>query len=134
LSNDEDNDAAFKASIIPAAFSASVMGVVIFLMAARHILPRQENHIVFFCANFRHTRPSKLPLTSAREFVTSISGDEMRPKSVDLRKNLRSPDDASRQELEALKTAKAEQDLSHQKLDRFIADALAELSRDDRAA
>ena len=110
------------------------MGVVIFLMAARHILPRQENHIVFFCANFRHTRPSKLPLTSAREFVTSISGDEMRPKSVDLRKNLRSPDDASRQELEALKAAKAEQDISHQKLDRFIADALAELSRDDRAA
>jgi hypothetical protein len=58
----------------------------------------------------------------------------MRPKSVNLRKNLRSPDEASRQELEALKTAKAGQDLSHQKLDRFIADALAELSRDDRAA
>jgi hypothetical protein len=58
----------------------------------------------------------------------------MRPKSVDLRKNLRSPDAASRHELEALKTAKAEQDISHQKLDRFIADALAELSGDDRAA
>jgi hypothetical protein len=58
----------------------------------------------------------------------------MRPKSVDFQKNLRSPDDASRQELEALKAAKAEQDISHQKLDRFIADALAELSRDDRAA
>jgi hypothetical protein len=121
-----------QGSIILAAFSASVIGVVI-LMAARHILPRQENHIVFFCANFRHTRPSRLPLTSAREIVTSISGDEMRPKSVDLRKNLRSPDDTSREELEALKTAKAGQDMSHQKLDRFIADALAELSRNDRA-
>jgi hypothetical protein len=52
LSNDEDNDAAFKASIILVAFSASVMGVVIFLMAARHILPRQENHIVFFFRKF----------------------------------------------------------------------------------
>ena len=57
----------------------------------------------------------------------------MRPKSVDLGKNLRSPNDTSRQELEALKAAKAGQDVSHQKLDRFIADALDELSRHDRA-
>jgi hypothetical protein len=58
----------------------------------------------------------------------------MRSKNVQSREDLLSPDEASRQELEALQTAKAGQDISHQKLDRFIAAALAELSREDRAA
>jgi hypothetical protein len=37
-------------------------------------------------------------------------------------------------DLDALETAKARQDMSHQKLDRFIAAALAELSDEYRAA
>jgi hypothetical protein len=71
-------------------------------------------------------------LTSAREFVAGISGDEMRPNSVHLREDFLSPDDASRSDLEALETAKAEQDASHQKLDQFIAATLAELSGENR--
>jgi hypothetical protein len=58
----------------------------------------------------------------------------MRPKSVRLRENSLSSDDSSETELEALKTAKARQDISHQNLDEFIAAALAELNREDRAA
>jgi hypothetical protein len=58
----------------------------------------------------------------------------MRPKSVRLRDNSLSSDDVSKSELEALKTAKARQDISHQNLDEFIAAALAELNRRDRAA
>ena len=58
----------------------------------------------------------------------------MRPKSVRLRDNSLSPDEASKSELEALKSAKARQDISHQNLDEFIAAALAELNRRDRAA
>jgi len=58
----------------------------------------------------------------------------MRPKNVQSREDVLSPDEASRQELEALQAAKAGQDISHQKLDRFIAAALVELSRGDRAA
>jgi hypothetical protein len=58
----------------------------------------------------------------------------MRPKSVRLRDNSLSSDEASRSELEALKSAKARQDISHQNLDEFIAAALAELNRQDRAA
>jgi len=58
----------------------------------------------------------------------------MRPKSVRVRKNSLSSDEASKSELEALKSAKARQDISHQNLDKFIAAALAELNRGDRAA
>jgi hypothetical protein len=58
----------------------------------------------------------------------------MRPKSVRLRENSLSSDDASKSELEALKTAKARQDVSHQNLEEFIAAALEELNREDRAA
>ena len=43
------------------------------------------------------------------------------------------PDQMSRPEGEAFETAKARQDLSHQKLDNFIAAALAELNDDERA-
>ena len=58
----------------------------------------------------------------------------MRPKSVRVRNNSLSSDEASKSELEALKSAKARQDISHQNLDKFIAAALAELNRGDRAA
>ena len=87
-------------------------------------------------------------VTSAREFVSRISGDEMKPTRVRLPKNtlfqgdaFRSDafqrdafrgdtfqGDASRPDLEALATAKARQDASHRKLDKFITAALAELS------
>jgi hypothetical protein len=42
------------------------------------------------------------------------------------------PDEMSRREGEAFETAKARQDLSHQRLDQFIAAALAELNDDER--
>jgi hypothetical protein len=63
----------------------------------------------------------------------------MRPNSVRLREDLPLedlpfPDEAPRANLDALETAKARQDLSHQKLDEFIAAALAELSDEVRAA
>ena len=58
----------------------------------------------------------------------------MKPNRVRLPKDVLFPDGASRPDLEALETAKARQDMSHQKLDRFIAAALAELGGEDRAA
>lgn len=58
----------------------------------------------------------------------------MKPDRVRLPKNVLFSDDAWRPDLEALETAKARQDMSHQKLDKFIAAALAELSGEERAA
>jgi hypothetical protein len=58
----------------------------------------------------------------------------LREDSLRLREDSLFPDDAPRPDLEALETAKARQDVSHQKLDKFIAAALAELSGEDRAA
>ena len=58
----------------------------------------------------------------------------MRPNRVHLREDSSVPDDASRPDIEALETARARQDISHQKLDEFIAAALAELSDEVRAA
>jgi hypothetical protein len=58
----------------------------------------------------------------------------MKPNRVRLPKDVLFPDDTSRPDIEALETAKARQDMSHQKLDRFIAAALAELGGEDRAA
>jgi hypothetical protein len=58
----------------------------------------------------------------------------LREESLHLREDPLFPDDAPRPDLEALETAKARQDVSHQKLDKFIAAALAELSGEDRAA
>lgn len=52
----------------------------------------------------------------------------MRPNSVRLREDILFPDDASRPDLEALETAKARQDVFHQKLDQWIAAAIAEFS------
>jgi hypothetical protein len=51
-----------------------------------------------------------------------------------LREDFLFPGDASRPDLEALETAKARQDESHQKLNRWISAAIAELSDEDRAA
>ena len=57
-----------------------------------------------------------------------------RPASIRLPKNVLFQDDAARPDLEALQTAKARQDESHQKLDEFIAAALAELGGGDQPA
>jgi hypothetical protein len=59
---------------------------------------------------------------------------KMKPNLVPLRDDSSVPDDASKPDLVGLETAKARQDLSHQKLERFIAEALAELSDEVRAA
>ena len=56
----------------------------------------------------------------------------MKPDRVRLPKNTLFQGDTPRPDLEALETAKARQDASHHKLDRFITAALAELSDDDR--
>jgi len=58
----------------------------------------------------------------------------MRPNRVHLRDDCFVPDDASKPDLDALEIAKARQNLSHQKLEKFIAAALAELSDEVRAA
>ncbi len=52
----------------------------------------------------------------------------MRPNSVRLPENFLFPDDALRSDLDALRIAKTRQDGSHQKLDKWIAAAIAELS------
>src|ERR1700686_4501346 len=86
--------------------------------------------------------PSFFPQTSAAlaglypphqrpRICISYSGDDMRPASVRLPKNTLFQGDAARPDLDALETAKARQDLSHQKLDKFIAAALAELSGEE---
>ena len=58
----------------------------------------------------------------------------MKPNRVHLRDDSSVPDDASKPDLDALEIAMARQDLSHQKLEKFIAAALAELSDEVRAA
>ena len=52
----------------------------------------------------------------------------MRPNAFRLPENSLFEDDAFRPDLAALKKAKARQDRSHQKLDRWITAAIAELS------
>ena len=56
-----------------------------------------------------------------------------RPASVRSPKDVLFQDDSSRPDLEALRTAKVRQDESHQRLDQFIAAALAELNAADGA-
>ena len=58
----------------------------------------------------------------------------MKPNLVPLRDDSFVPGDASKPDLVGLEKAKARHDLSHQKLERFIAEALAELSDEVRAA
>ena len=61
-------------------------------------------------------------------------GTEMRPNRVRLPENFLFPEGASKPDLDALKTAKARQDVSYQKLDTWIAAAIAELSDEKRFA
>ena len=56
----------------------------------------------------------------------------MRPNHVRLPENFLFPDGASKPDLDALKTAKARQDVSYQKLDTWIAATIAELSDEKR--
>jgi hypothetical protein len=58
----------------------------------------------------------------------------MRPNRARLPENLLFPDGASKPDLDALKTAQARQDVSHQKLDTWISAAIAELSDEKRFA
>ena len=57
----------------------------------------------------------------------------MRPASFRLPKNTLFQGDATRPDLDALEMAKARQDESHQKLDKFIKAALSELGGEKRA-
>jgi hypothetical protein len=52
----------------------------------------------------------------------------MRPNIVRLPRNVLFSDEISKTDLDALRMAKARQDGSHQKLDQWIAAAIAELS------
>ena len=56
----------------------------------------------------------------------------MRPNDVRLPANSLALDEALRSDLDALRKAKARQDVSHQKLDKWIAAAIAELSNTAR--
>jgi hypothetical protein len=57
----------------------------------------------------------------------------MTPNHDRVGEELSIPDEMSGPEGEAFETAKARQSLSHQKLESFIAAALAELNADERA-
>jgi hypothetical protein len=57
----------------------------------------------------------------------------MKPDRIRLPKNVLFTGREPRPDLEALETAKARQDYSHRKLDRFIAATIAELSSEKRA-
>jgi hypothetical protein len=59
---------------------------------------------------------------------------EMRSNGVRVLEDSLAPDEALRPDLSALKIAKARQDVSHQKLDKWIAATIAELSDQQRAA
>ena len=64
-------------------------------------------------------------------------GTEMRPNFVRLLEDYLFPDETLRPELlelDALRIAKARQDLSHDKLDKWIATTIAGLSDEKRAA
>ena len=58
----------------------------------------------------------------------------MGSNALSVLENAFTPDVALRPDLSDLKTAKARQDVSHQKLDKWIAAAIAELSDEKRAA
>jgi hypothetical protein len=58
----------------------------------------------------------------------------MRSNRVRLPENSLAPDEALRPDLSDLKIAKARQDVSHQKLDKWIATAIAELRDEKRVA
>jgi hypothetical protein len=58
----------------------------------------------------------------------------MKPNCVRLPENFLFPAGASKPDLDALQTAKARQDVSHQKLDKWIAAAIAELRDEKRVA
>jgi hypothetical protein len=58
----------------------------------------------------------------------------MKSDGVRLPANSLAPEEALRLDLSDLKIAKARQDVSHQKLDKWIAAAIAELSDQKRAA
>jgi hypothetical protein len=58
----------------------------------------------------------------------------MRSNRVRLPENFLFPDGALKPDLDALTTAKARQDVSHQKLDKWIATAIAELRDEKRVA
>jgi hypothetical protein len=104
--------------------------------AAQHpIQPSGKIGVFIFPAHFCRDRRTKLRIAmNAREFVSSISGDRMRPNHVRLPENFLFPEGASKPDLDALKTAKARQDVSYQKLDTWIAAAIAELSDEKRFA
>jgi hypothetical protein len=115
-------------------------------------LPVTRGRIPSGCAATRHTLPSTkidafvfFPQISAaireldwtswlvpENLYPVFRETEMRPNDVRLPANSLAPDEASRSDLDALR--KARQDVSHQKLDKWIAAAIAELSDQKRAA
>jgi hypothetical protein len=94
----------------------------------------KKNHLVSFRANFRRYRRTKSGLPAPENLCPVFREMKMKSNLVPLRDDSSLSDDASKPDLVGLETAKARQDLSHQKLERFIAEALAELSDEVRAA
>jgi hypothetical protein len=91
---------------------------------------------IFFRAKFRRTRQT-ISAAAVPEICISYSGDDMKPDRVRLPKNVLFSGKEPRTGLEAadlkaLETAKARQDHSHRKLDKFIAATIAELASEDR--
>jgi hypothetical protein len=101
----------------------------------RHALPSAKIGVDIFRAHFcRYRRTNSASLCVPENLYPVLRGTEMRSNGARLPENFLFPDDASRTDLDALKSAKAKQDVSHHKLNEWIAAAIAELSGEKHAA
>jgi hypothetical protein len=104
--------------------------------ATRHVPPSAKIDVVVFVPQISAAirRLGLASLLVPENLYPVFRETEMRSNDVRLRANSLAPDEALRPDLSDLKIAKARQDVSHQKLDQWIAAAIAELSDQKRAA
>ena len=104
--------------------------------ATRHIPPSAKIDVVVFVPQISAAirRLGLASLLVPENLYPVFRETEMRSNDVRLPANSLAPDEALRPDLSDLKIAKARQDVSHQKLDQWIAAAIAELSDQKRAA
>jgi hypothetical protein len=104
--------------------------------ATRHILPSADIDVVALfpqiSAAIRRLDPASLLVPE--NLYPVFRETEMGSNALRVLENAFTPDVALRPDLSDLKIAKARQDVSHQKLDKWIAAAIAELSDEKRAA
>ena len=115
--------------ICPAAFGTGAA-------ATRHMPPSAKIDVVVFVPQISAAirRLGLASLLVPENLYPVFRETEMRSNGARLPANSLAPDEALRPDLSDLKIAKARQDVSHQKLDQWIAAAIAELSDQKRAA